>query len=328
VDSKDERIIDIELRAGNDHYETIDFIYDLGLALVNKGDKRVTLGQENKKVCRFCKKNLTQTTFKKKAHVIPEFMGNKYFFSHFECDQCNDLFSLYETSLANYGGILNTFSKIKGKKGYAKHKSSIESTETFIEDDKVVIRIHKPTGTDKNSLESVQYDEATQMLTLNTTKYPYVPIDAYKALLKIALCMISDNELSDYETPLKWLVNNGDYKIEEQKPLFHVYKRVGGLLFKHPFAILFKKKSQMENEPCPSHTLILHYGIFKYQIFLPGNIQDKWMWDRERIVLPILSGLVNPNNKEQPIDFEDFSSNQKITKPIHSFRLPFKNEKK
>lgn len=328
MDSKDEKIIDIELRAGTDHYETIDFIYDLGLTLVNKGDKKVTLGQPNNKVCRFCTKDSTQTTFKKRAHLIPEFMGNKYFFSNFECDQCNDLFSLYETSLANYGGILNTLSKIKGKKGYPKHKSSIESTETFIEDDKVVIRIHKPTGTDKNSLESVQYDKTTQMLTLNVTKYPYVPLDGYKALLKIGLSMISDNELNDYEELLKWLVKEGEFKVDEQKPLFHIYKRTGGLLFKHPFAILFKKKSQMKNEPCPTHTLILHYGIFKYQIFLPGNVQDEWMWAGERIVLPILSRLIDTNNKEQPLDFEDFSSNEKITNSIHSFRAPFKNEKK
>src|SRR6478736_2593665 len=66
------------------------------------------LGEKTNKVCRFCKRNSNETTFKMDAHVFPEFMGNRHLLSHFECDQCNVLFSRYETSFSNFFQINHT----------------------------------------------------------------------------------------------------------------------------------------------------------------------------------------------------------------------------
>lgn len=38
--------------------------------------------------------------FKSRAHLIPEFTGNKEVFYYNECDDCNNKFGLYETHLS------------------------------------------------------------------------------------------------------------------------------------------------------------------------------------------------------------------------------------
>ena len=44
------------------------------------------------KVCRFCGKRYPDVKFKKKAHAISEFIGNKEFVLRNECDACNEKF--------------------------------------------------------------------------------------------------------------------------------------------------------------------------------------------------------------------------------------------
>ena len=86
---------------------------------------RIFLGTKEYRTCRFCGKGDGQTSFRMKAHVVPEFMGNKHYFSYFECDSCNQYFSKLEDSLYNYAGILNTLSTLKGKRGYSKFKDRV-----------------------------------------------------------------------------------------------------------------------------------------------------------------------------------------------------------
>ena len=47
------------------------------LIVIPVPERETYIDTTNEYVCRFCGKNLTQTTFKMKAHAIPEFMGNK-----------------------------------------------------------------------------------------------------------------------------------------------------------------------------------------------------------------------------------------------------------
>ena len=66
---------------------------------------------------------LPDVTFKKKAHVIPQSLGNRNIVSLFECDSCNGaIFSIYESSLAAFIGIPRTFAEIRGQKGVPTYK--------------------------------------------------------------------------------------------------------------------------------------------------------------------------------------------------------------
>jgi hypothetical protein len=177
-------IIDVQLVAekGNDTF--FHKVYYLVRALVPEG--KIFLGTKENQKCRFCGRDYTKNSFRKLAHIIPEFMGNKYAFSYYECDSCNEHFGRMEYSLSNLAGVLNSFSLVKGKKGYAKFKGNMEDLEVF--------------GTDQNSLtlrstksdhpETFLYDKENQKIIVDVNQLGYIPMDVYKALVKIGICMI------------------------------------------------------------------------------------------------------------------------------------------
>ena len=169
--------------------------YEISNKLWQENDKKLFLGNKTNRICRFCGKDSSKTTFKKKAHIIPEFMGNKYCFSNFECDNCNDYFGTVEDSLCNLGGILNSFSTIRGKKGFAKYKDGNEGMEVFAKStDEIVIRFK-----DDEIAKSFISDTDKNKIKFDTNQYAYTPQDAFKALVKIGICMLNEYELSKYK---------------------------------------------------------------------------------------------------------------------------------
>ncbi len=94
--------------------KAIDFfnIYEVEL-VINFDDltKKIYVGEFANRVCRFCGKAKPAVSFKKEAHVVPQFLGNRFLLSAQECDICNKLFGdLYENDFANYIGALRPFS--------------------------------------------------------------------------------------------------------------------------------------------------------------------------------------------------------------------------
>ncbi|MGJ1488571.1 HNH endonuclease [Sphingobacterium spiritivorum] len=71
--------------------------------------------QSTPKRCRFSNKTSDQFSFKMEAHIILQFMGNKNLLSNFECDDCNQKFSKYEDSFANFIGASRTIAQIPGQ---------------------------------------------------------------------------------------------------------------------------------------------------------------------------------------------------------------------
>jgi hypothetical protein len=305
-------------------------MYEMESYLRKKDERKIYLGDKDNMKCRFCHKDNTQTQFKKTAHIIPEFMGNKNYFSYYECDSCNEHFSKYETALANYGGIMNTFSKIKGKKGFSKHKGINEQTETLVENNKVLIRINEPS--EDNEKKSVIYDKDQGTLTFNTNKYSYVPIDAFKALIKIGFCMLKNDSLCDYELTRGWLLEENELKLQSNNPIFSVFQKIGGKLFPHPIAYLMRKKIEFIDMPFPTHSMLIFYGLFAYQVFIPGNLKDDWIWENDNIILPIENHIthsnLDSNNKiKSDVDMVDFSSNELFKNPKQVFSVNFKEIK-
>lgn len=71
-----------------------------------------------KKVCKFCSKTSNETTFLNTPHVIPELFGKNNYTSNYECDECNKLFSYFETDIANFISPYQTLIGQKTKKKY------------------------------------------------------------------------------------------------------------------------------------------------------------------------------------------------------------------
>jgi len=130
------------------------------------------------RVCRFCGKD-DNNSFKKKAHTVPQTLGNKFLLSFDECDDCNSLFGEYETHLTNFfepiraifsNGILRKF------------KSPRERI--------IVEPFPQIPGGRLISDKSDNYKLTQNQQEIHMKTNSYVPIYVYRALLKIALSLI------------------------------------------------------------------------------------------------------------------------------------------
>ncbi|AHM61254.1 hypothetical protein D770_15000 [Flammeovirgaceae bacterium 311] len=311
------------IRLGHGDIDPMLINYEFVNSLTGGSGKKIFIGDSNNKTCRFCNRDSTQTTFRKKAHLIPELTGNKLFFSNFECDSCNSIFSKYEDSFANFGGIINTLSMIKGKRGIPKYKGNKGSFEAFVQDGAVQLMLTHPEGSSSLSRDeflmshdAVKVDRKNNKLHFNTEKTSYIPQDVLKVFVKIGYSMLSNEEVLKYDLTRKWLINEFDTEPDSPHPLLFLVRRVGGSkYFKHPLAFLAKRRYKRENYPCPEHTLILFYGVFAYQIFLPFNYDEKWLLGFEEIQMPIMNDLakvaVDANNITVSVDTVDLSSKER-----------------
>ncbi|WP_343565579.1 HNH endonuclease, partial [Kiloniella sp. b19] len=75
--------------------------------------------KKNKRVCRFCSRDIREgASFKNRAHVLPEAIGNKKIFSHEECDDCNQYFSsAIEQDFSDHAVMWRVLKGVKGKRG-------------------------------------------------------------------------------------------------------------------------------------------------------------------------------------------------------------------
>jgi hypothetical protein len=104
-----------------DHAEAFFKAYNSLVAVSCPEEKIKILKHKNDRVCQFCGKHSPDTTFRTDAHIFPEFLGNRYLVSDFECDQCNNKFGReYENDLANFLGPVLLMQGIRGKDGVGK----------------------------------------------------------------------------------------------------------------------------------------------------------------------------------------------------------------
>ena len=76
------------------------------------------------KVCRFCKKDQNEVSFKQITHIIPQLLRRAKPTSNFECDECNAKFSKFETDFSGYYLLHRAiFGHTKKSSGIAKLKT-------------------------------------------------------------------------------------------------------------------------------------------------------------------------------------------------------------
>lgn len=171
------------------------------------GNRRFFAGEMDKmkRVCRFCKMNNQETTFKKTSHAISEGLGNKLVFTRDECDICNDNFSIsIEPDIINYLSIFRTIFSIKGKGGLKKITG--KGFKMKMKDEGVV----------NIKFDDIKYrppeNKSTYEIKLeNISKISYQNI--YKCLCKYALSLIPNEHLKNFNNTISWI--NGDLKSDK-----------------------------------------------------------------------------------------------------------------
>lgn len=297
-------------------------VYDGSYALIPK--TKMFLGNKENRQCRFCGKNSNETTFKMKAHIMPEFMGNKKYFSYYECDNCNQYFGQLEDSLYNFAGIFNTLSTIKGKRGFPKFKTKGSDFQAK-EFGTIIQKNHDP-----DNENSFVYDEENERMNIDVTMPSYVPQDVYKSLVKIALCMLPDDEFLEHKDTLNWLMskNTSEHK---NNPFFNVFRKIGGnpKMFPEPVAFLLRKRNIKSADKFPTYVLLLSYGIISYQVFIPFIENDNHLAKEKEIIFPleehvVKESYINGKLDELSVDKVNVASTEKKKNERHRASVGFR----
>jgi len=221
------------------------------------------------RICRFCGKNATEVKFKHEPHIIPRLLGHNYGVSDFECDTCNSHFGTLENHFADYLGLARTVTSV-GKNKVPKFISPLESliaSKTSDGANKDFITISD------ESRENFHFDPEKSVWQIKYTKNPHTPLNVYKCLLKIALGVLPDYEIENYQAVREFILN-GDHT-----PYFQRFAKVLQLTTQFntelPYCIIFKKHKLQD--PVPLHMMYLAFNNVSYQLCIPFHKQDGYV---------------------------------------------------
>lgn len=183
--------------------------------------KKVSVGESDKaeRHCIYCggfQGDSRGTTFKEKAHAIPEALGNKKFIQNEECDSCNSFFAENaEEDLSNMLMFNRLTYGIRGKNGYpifqigkSKYARYFDWEEEDINKDwgyfegcKKLIkqeRIKAPVIVD------IGGEKIDNQICISNIK-TYCPMHAYKAMVKCVIGLIGNEKLNMFKNTIHWL---------------------------------------------------------------------------------------------------------------------------
>ncbi len=277
-------------------------VYSQGKGVVCPDKKPNGMKQRSERVCRFCGKKAGEVKFKKHAHIIPEGLGNKHLVSDFECDECNHKFGRYEDDLIKYLGVIRTITKTVGKKNVPQYRGpNFQASKQNFYGNPDAIKLES-----KGQDGMFEYDAESNQQTIRIKKPPYTPINVYKALLKMSLCLIDEADIPDYSTAFQFLASD---QIDEL--LQGGFVVVGFRLpnaYDNPFGMLFRKNN--DNINATTHTFILFYKSMMLQIYLPFNPTD--IKHYRNLDCPYLPPLFDGTGDEKWVDhgriYENLSS--------------------
>jgi hypothetical protein len=244
--------------------------YEILFSNIEKPTQKIEIGNKQHKICRFCDKNESQTTFKTIAHTIPECLGNKTLICLDECDECNKFFSEnIENHLDKVTLPYRTINMIKGRRKIPTYKTQDKKARIDIEDP--VSKFMKIIA--REDSDFVKLDEKNKTITIEYDLQSYIPCAAYKTLVKMALSVMLGNELNNFNVVKRWILEK-DHSKSLLKPLNVLMTFIPGIKpLSHTLIFLFKRYSK--NEKYPQCMFVLAFGNIIYQIVIPTDEEIK-----------------------------------------------------
>jgi hypothetical protein len=230
---------------------------------------KVILQSSQPGVCRFCRLSTPEVTFKTEAHALPECTGNKSLITKYECDNCNHFFGAgIENDFGAWTKAQRTVSGVKGKKGVPTLKQESPDRQWRFEHDATGLKLTH----DKGDPIAV-VDETAKQITLTVPCDPYTPIAVLKAFTKMALSLLPDEEIPNFQEALAWS-RNANHKADPVKPFAFpvLYTFVPGNNPVETAALLLRRRS--DDLPVPYLTFVLSYGNEMFQTIIPCPEHD------------------------------------------------------
>jgi hypothetical protein len=241
------------------------------LMLVHKlvGPKKRRLGQDQPRQCRYCLKTEPETSFRQEAHTIPECLGNRSLISLDECDRCNQQCSqTFEDHFDKFTQPMRTMMGIRGKQGVPNFKSRDGKTKVHFDLKQKHFTIEEQ---EKAAILSENGRNKTLSLTLKCQ--PYVPLEIYRCLVKMAFGVLPSQELRHFDLTRRWLLEPLGSPPPALSSLSSVYIAVVPGKLTDPFISLSRRHENGIPAPYMLSTLWSCGAIFMYA--LPLSSEDK-----------------------------------------------------
>ena len=215
--------------------------------------------------CRFCGKTEPDTTFKKVAHAIPHFIGNRTLKSLYECDSCNEkVFSPMESHFSHFMGLYHVLSHVsKGGKVPTYKINAQDKAKIVVGDEWTDIYCFE----DENLSYAIDKDNRNFIIK---GKRSYIPIDVFKLFVKMALSIMPNGEMSNLQMTLAWLMI-GKFSLPNLFLIVRIYESL--LPFNGQCMIYKRKPNHVNNVPC--YLFGLSYNNIFIQTYLPLSDNDK-----------------------------------------------------
>lgn len=324
--NKDTQSASFQMVYGNEYNEQAKLFHSTygheKFLIITKNTKN-SLKPKNERVCRFCGKGFPQVTFKKDAHLVPHLLGNKQLFSDFECDNCNDMFGHYESDLANFIGLARTLTRLSGKKGVPKFKTPKKDFSIWIDKNDNVA--YDELEKDKN----VIFDKEKNQITFQADSNSYNCLSVYKSLVKIALSLIKDEDLINYQTSIDFLKKTDIKVLNNPLSKIHDYL-IPGPYAGFPIFISFKKRKGVLDNLIPSRTFVIYFRNNMIQFSIPFDKLDSKINEpnsKPKIVLlpPLVDQEWIDKYAKPESRYIDLSINEKVKERTETITIQLDN---
>jgi hypothetical protein len=292
---------------------TLPLNYDLLLRAPFIHDRKIVLRDQEQK-CRFCGNCKPQATFRNVAHAVPELLGNKAIVAEYECDRCNEDFGKrLENDLGNMTSPLRVVTHVRGKSGPPTYKSRSKKSRIETIDD--VTRVNVGDGDNL-----VNVDREKGEVTLYLRSHVFSPLMVLKALTKIALMLMPEEEFQYFPNAVAWISNIGSNHVPYAPANCFCGFTPGPFPKDFGSAWLFRRKG--DAHCVPYMMLVLQVANMTFQIPVPFCNRDFQLAGKRAQVPFFPSGLwrgydfgeptfdtidlasTNPTTKEYPVVFQ------------------------
>lgn len=286
---------DIDLLEAITFYE-LNYEFIMEPLYLRPDSDKIILGSKYNQICRFCGLSKPEVSFNSKAHTIPESLGNKSIFSNYECDSCNSSFGqCIENDFGNWTKPYRTFFRIRGKKGVPTLKKGGS--------DKMSKVVYGPTGFHITQYEDnpiCVINEEKKQILFKLTHDPFTPVAVLKSFVKMGLTLMPTTELSNFIETLDWVCKQDHTKrFVSEFPIFRTFQP-GPMPNDIIVAMLMRRKDAVTD--LPYAFMILSFGNFVFQVFLPSQTKDIAINRRQLKFIPFpVPGHLEGLNYSKPV---------------------------
>lgn len=274
------------------------------------GANAKSVPSDEQTTCRYCGKGSPEVRFKTDCHALVDSIGNRHLFVEDECDTCNNLFgSSIENHFGKWSLPYRVVSCIRGKKGYPSIKRThlgwrIDSSASGLE---ISMVSDYPIASLDPERRIAQLDQLP--------RDPFIPIAVYKTFVRMALALMSRDELANFQPVIAWIRQSDHTNQLENVCAKVLYSYIPQIAPPDTVAAALARRHTDELH-YPYMVFVLLFSNYIFQVFVPSpkHLQNN---DFTGTFFPLLYGP-DPEKpiKPQVIDLSKMETVRNETVPF------------